>query len=94
MRKAEPWHRVDIVAAVWKKGSTLRRLSVENGFAHSTLRASLDRMHPRAHDIIAKFIGKPRQSIWPNFYHADGKRRTTVEVRRFSILEQKSRKSA
>lgn len=71
----DPWHRADIVAAVWKAGTSLRALSVMNGFAPSTLRAALNRAHPRAHDIIAACIGVQRQTIWPQFYSRDGRRR-------------------
>lgn len=89
-----PWHRADIVAAVRKSGSTLRRLSIENGFAPSTLRASLERIHPRAHDIIATFVGKSRQDIWPNFYGPDGRRLGRQEQRRREILASKQKRTA
>jgi Ner family transcriptional regulator len=71
---APPWHRADIVAAVWKTGTSLRALSIENGYAPSTLRASLERLHPRAHQIIAARIGVPRNLIWPQFYDQRGER--------------------
>jgi Ner family transcriptional regulator len=72
--KRAPWHRADIVAAIWKSGTSLRALSIESGYAPSTLRAALERLHPRAHDIIARQIGVPRQVIWPQFYDARGER--------------------
>jgi Ner family transcriptional regulator len=90
----EPWHRADIVAAVRKSGSTLRRLSIESGFAPSTLRASLERIHPRAHDIIASFVGKRRQDIWPNYYGEDGRRLPRAEQRRREILASKHRRTS
>ena len=75
-----PWHRADIVAAIWKSGTSLRAMSLAAGYAASTLRASLDRLHPRAHDIIAERVGVPRQLIWPQFYRADGSiRRSTPD---------------
>lgn len=64
------WHRADIVAAVRKRGSTLRQLALANGFAESTLRASLGIRHPKAHTIIAEFIGVSPSDIWPQFYAA------------------------
>jgi Ner family transcriptional regulator len=70
-----PWHRADIVAAIWKKGTSLRAMSLAAGYGASTLRASLERLHPQAHDIIAAKIGVPRQMIWPQFYGPDGSRR-------------------
>lgn len=65
------WHRADIVAAVHKQGSTLARLGRENGFALSTLSASLGIRHPKAHAVIARFIGVPAAEIWPQFYAGD-----------------------
>lgn len=71
----KPWHRADIVAAIWKTGTSLRTLSMEAGYAPSTLRAALERPHPQAHDIIAAHLGVTRQTIWPQFYGPDGTRR-------------------
>lgn len=62
------WHRADIIAAVHKKGSNLRRLSLQNGFAESTVRASLLQRHPKANAIIAEFIGVPLTELWPQWY--------------------------
>lgn len=72
MRKShpQPWHNADIVAAVRKAGTTLRRLSLDNGFAASTLRSALHKRHPRAHAVIASAIGKTRHAIWPQWYDA------------------------
>jgi Ner family transcriptional regulator len=81
-----PWHRADIIAAVRKSGSNLRQLSIDSGFAPSTLRASLERFHPRAHDTIARFVGCKREDIWPNFYNSAGDRLSVVERRRREIL--------
>lgn len=66
------WHRADIIAAVHKKGSNLRRLSLENGFAEATVRASLHQRHPKANAIIAEFIGVPQSELWPEWYAPAG----------------------
>ena len=94
MQNIAPWHRADIVSAVRKKGSTLRRLSMESGFAPSTLRASLERLHPRAHEIIARFINASRQEIWPNYYDAKGQKFSRLEQRRRQIIAEKANRKA
>jgi Ner family transcriptional regulator len=90
----QPWHRADIVAAVRKRGSTLRQLSLQHGFAESTLRASLERLHPVAHTIISEFIDQPRQIIWPQFYDLDGRRMSLPEQRRRAIIAARAQRSA
>ena len=69
------WHHADIVAAVKKKGTTMRALSLDSGFAASTLQASLYRVHPAAHTVIATFLGRTRHDIWPAWYDENDRRR-------------------
>lgn len=66
------WHHADIVAAVRKKGSNLRQLSLANGLADSTLRAALIKPRRPACRIIATFIGVPMHVLWPDWFDADG----------------------
>jgi Ner family transcriptional regulator len=79
------WHKQDIIAAVRKKGSTLQRLSYDHGFARNTLNMACDARFPRAHQVIADFLGVPRQVIWPQFYHPNGEPKTFKQVRAESI---------
>ena len=62
------WHKQDIIAAVRKRGTTLMRLSVENGLNRNTLNLACEARFSRAHTIIAEFLGVPRHEIWPQFY--------------------------
>ncbi|MFZ6748552.1 helix-turn-helix domain-containing protein [Undibacterium sp. Ren11W] len=62
------WHRADIVAALHKKGWSLRQLSVQNGFAERTLNGALERPYLKAEKIIAQAIGLAPESIWPERY--------------------------
>jgi Ner family transcriptional regulator len=66
------WHRADIVAAVRKKGSNLRQLSVANGLAESTLRAALLKPSRPSCRIIATFIGVPMHVLWPDRFDSIG----------------------
>ena len=77
----EPWHPQDIIAAVRKRGSSLQRLGRERGFGLGVLNRATTKRFPRAHQIIAEFIGVPRQEIWPQFYDETGAPRSFLQVR-------------
>lgn len=68
----EDWHPADIVAAVRKRGLTLRKLSVARGLGPGALKNALSYPYIRAQAIIAEFIGVPPQEIWPSRYNPDG----------------------
>jgi Ner family transcriptional regulator len=65
------WHRADIIAEVRKRGSNLRRLAFQHGYASSSLSASLIRRSPPANLVIARFLGVSRHELWPNWYGPD-----------------------
>lgn len=79
------WHPQDIIAAVRKRGSTLQTLSRQHGFNRITFNKSVTMRFPRAHQIIADFLGVPRQEIWPQFYDENGNTRTFRQVRADSV---------
>lgn len=62
------WHRADVVAALHKKGWSLRKLSTECGLSAGTLKSALDKPYPKAERIIADAIGIDPRTIWPNRY--------------------------
>ncbi len=57
--------REDIVAALHKKGLTLRALSVLNGYKPTTLNNALNGPYEKAEKIIAKALGVEVKDIWP-----------------------------
>ncbi|MCW3478807.1 helix-turn-helix domain-containing protein [Neisseriaceae bacterium JH1-16] len=67
-KAAHDWHRADIVAALHKKGWSLRRLSLEVGLSAGALNNALDRPWPKAERIIAAAIGEAPETIWPSRY--------------------------
>jgi Ner family transcriptional regulator len=69
---SQDWHRADIVAAIWKRGSSLIRLSRQHGYASNSLCYALRTPWPAAEKIIADFIGVPPQTIWPSRYNWNG----------------------
>jgi Ner family transcriptional regulator len=66
------WHKVDIIAAIWKRHSSLIRLSRQHGYADGSLKLALSMPWPKAERIIAEFIGTPPQEIWPSRYNENG----------------------
>lgn len=73
-KKAGPTdrHPADVIAAVRKKGSSLRRLSIAAGLHPGSLRVALAQPWFTAQQLIADFLEEPPQSIWPSRYEADG----------------------
>ena len=66
------WHRADIVAAVWKRGSSLQKIARHHGYYPTSLHLPLRRPWPKGERLIAEFLGTTPQQIWPSRYHPDG----------------------
>jgi Ner family transcriptional regulator len=62
------WHRADVLAAIRKRGSTLAKLSRDNGLHERTLYNALERHWPKGEKIIADYIGMNPREIWPERY--------------------------
>jgi len=70
-RDRTDWHPADVVAALRKRGWSLRRLSVEHGRHPSALSQALHSASlPSYEDLIAAAIGVPASEIWPARYAA------------------------
>ncbi|BBQ81721.1 transcriptional regulator [Klebsiella sp. WP3-W18-ESBL-02] len=65
------WHRIDIVAALHKRGLTMRGLSVSVGLKPDTLKNALHRAYPKGERIIADALNVDPSSIWPSRYNKD-----------------------
>lgn len=71
----QDWHPADVVAALWKLGTSLRRLSIENGYVNAqSLRHGVRGCSVRGEQIIAKAIGLHPMKIWPSRYTTGGER--------------------
>lgn len=62
------WHRADIIAALKKRGWSVRELSRQAGLSSSTLYSALDRPYLKGERIIATALGIPPEEIWPARY--------------------------
>lgn len=61
-------HRIDIVAALHKKGLTVKALSVEAGWSEGTLSNALSRPWPKGEQVIADALNLSPREIWPSRY--------------------------
>lgn len=73
--KSQPqgWHPADIVAALRKRGWSLRRLSIHHGYSPTVLAVALRRPWPKGEEIIAATIGITPPELWPERYGPDGR---------------------
>ncbi|MFQ5510120.1 MAG: helix-turn-helix domain-containing protein [Leptospirillia bacterium] len=81
---APDWHPADIVAALRKVGTSLRKLSIANGYAPHTVKAALNKPYPNGERIIADALGVHPMEIWPSRYTDEGKpiRKTAHKITR------------
>lgn len=69
----EDWHPADIVAALHKRGYTLRDIAREEGLNDSsTLSKAMVQSYPAGERRLAKYAGVPLQEMFPTRYTADG----------------------
>jgi Ner family transcriptional regulator len=68
----QDWHKADIICGLWKLGTSMQKLSRENGYKSGSLRLAITMPWPRAERIIAEALGVRPHQIWPSRYHADG----------------------
>lgn len=68
--KRKDWHRADVVAALKKRGWSVRSLSIASGLAPSTLGTALQCPYLKGEQIIANAIGVSANEIWPSRYAA------------------------
>ena len=69
----EDWHPADIVAALHKRGYTLRDIAREEGLNDSsTLSKAMVQSYPAGERRLAKYAGVPVQDMFPTRYTTDG----------------------
>ena len=72
----EDWHQADVIAALRKRGITLRGLAAKHGLKDSSsMSAALVRSLPANEKRIADALEMHPKDIWPSRYFADGTRK-------------------
>lgn len=68
------WHWADVLAALRKRGWSLRQVGLAEGYAAgNTLGEAARRPWPKAEEILARYIGVSHPMvIWPTRYDARG----------------------
>jgi Ner family transcriptional regulator len=69
----EDWHPADVLAALKKRGHTLARLSVANGYHPTAAGKALKQTWPAVEKIIADALALKAQEIWPSRYDGEGR---------------------
>jgi Ner family transcriptional regulator len=70
------WHKADIIAALHKKGITLKGIANAYGMnSSSSLSSTFTRSYPLNEKRIADAIGIHPKVIWPSRYNMDGTRK-------------------
>lgn len=64
------WHRADIIAALKKRGLSVRQLSRDAGLSENTLANALRSPWPKGEEIIATAIDMKPEEVWPSRYKA------------------------
>lgn len=62
------WHPADVIAALRKRGHSLKALAIENGYHPTAACKALKRPWPAMQHIIAEAIGVAPETIWPSRY--------------------------
>lgn len=72
--KVEDWHWADVLAALRKRGWSLRQIAKEENYAHGNVLGGVARHpYPKAEAILAAYAGVAHpMEIWPSRYDAKG----------------------
>lgn len=73
-KRARDWPRADIIAALHKRGLSLRQLAKIHGCGVSTLSMALRGPAAPSEDIIAAALGVSPATLWPSRFNPDGTR--------------------
>jgi Ner family transcriptional regulator len=69
-RNAAGWTKEFIICCLHERGITLRGLDRDFGYCPNTIQFALRKPWEKAERIIAKAIGVPPETIWPERYRS------------------------
>ena len=78
----QDWHPADVVAALHKRGLTLRKVAEKYDVSPPAVIKALRERNLPSERRIAEAIGVPAQQIWPSRYNPDGSRTDLRKVTR------------
>ncbi|WP_332775193.1 helix-turn-helix domain-containing protein [Polaromonas sp.] len=62
----EDMHPADVIAALRKRGTSLRKIAIENGYSH--IQRVLTSPWLAAEQLVAKALGRKPEDLWPSRY--------------------------
>jgi Ner family transcriptional regulator len=62
----EDMHPADVIAALRKRGTSLRKIAIENGYSH--IQRVLTSPWLAAEQLVAKALDKKPEELWPSRY--------------------------
>lgn len=71
------WDRHAILAEIKRRGGTLSAFADRTPVSASEISAALGSPYPKAEQAIAAALGIPVQTLWPDRYWPNGRRRST-----------------
>ena len=69
---AQLWDQPAIQAEIRRRGSSVAELSRNNGLKGGTLYSAFYKRWPKGQKLIADYIGKPVEELWPHWYGPGG----------------------
>lgn len=75
VKQPQDWHWADVLAALRKRGWSLRQIGPLEGYSEgNVLGLAARRPYPKVEAILARYIGLDHpMEIWPSRYDAEGK---------------------
>lgn len=74
------WHPADVIAALRKRGTSLRQLAAQNDYSH--IQRVLTSPWLAAEQIVAKALGMKPEEIWPSRYTNPAERQRAYDLTR------------
>jgi Ner family transcriptional regulator len=86
-------HPADVIAALRKRGTSLRKIAIENGYSH--IQRVLTSPWLAAEQLVARALDKRPEEIWPSRYVNPANRALAfAQTRRIVVTMPRIRKRA
>jgi len=76
------WDRHAIVAEVYRRGTNLTKLALDNGLSPSVCRAALCRPLPSGEKAISDLLGIPVSVLWPDRHSGPATKRSKTSAQK------------
>ena len=89
----EDMHPADVIAALRKRGTSLRKIAIENGYSH--IQRVLTSPWLAAEQLVAKALSRKPEDLWPSRYLNPADRALAFQqTRKITVTMPRQRKQA